>query len=116
MDEAEHLSDRIVVIAGGRIAAEGTAADLASQVKLQTRISWDPAEVPVEALPEGLRTNVAHGEQLSIETDDVTAVVHALSSWAVDKGSPLDSLAVVRPNLEDTFLRLTDGPESEDAN
>ena len=112
MDEAEHLSDRIVVIAGGRIAAEGTAADLATQVKLQTRISWDPAEVPIDALPDGLRSAVTTGEQLSIETDDVTAVVHALSSWAVDNSTSLESLAVVRPNLEDTFLRLTDSPSN----
>ncbi len=114
MDEAEHLSDRIVVIARGQIAAEGTAADLATQVKLQTRISWDPAEVPVDAVPEQLRANVQTGEALSIETDDVTAVVHALSTWAVENGASLDSLAVVRPNLEDTFLRLTDEPTSSD--
>ncbi len=113
MDEAEHLSDRIVVIADGQIAAEGTAADLATQVKLQTRISWDPAEVPAEALPEQLRAGLRSGEQLSLETDDVTQVVHALSTWAIDNGASLDSLAVVRPNLEDTFLRLTDGPGSE---
>lgn len=117
MDEAEHLSDRIVVIAGGQIAAEGTAADLATQVKLQTRISWDPAEVPLDALPAGLRPSDTSGELLSIETDDVATAVHALTTWAVDNGVSFDSLSVVRPNLEDTFLRLTDGPDtSEGAN
>jgi hypothetical protein len=70
--------------------------------------------VPVDAVPEQLRANVQTGEALSIETDDVTAVVHALSTWAVENGASLDSLAVVRPNLEDTFLRLTDEPTSSD--
>ena len=112
MDEAEQLSDRIVVIGDGRIAAEGTAADLAEQVKLRTRVTWDPAEVPVDALPEQLRAEAdlsGDPAMAGIETDDVTAVVHALTTWAVDNDARIDSLAVVRPNLEDTFLRLTDG-------
>ena len=49
---------------------------------------------------------------LGLETDDVTTVVHSLTSWAVQHGTRIDSLAVVRPNLEDTFLRLTDGPDA----
>ena len=108
MDEAEHLADRIVVISGGLIAAEGTAADLASQVKLLTRIAWDPAEVPADALPEAMRSNIAtEDDGLLIETTEVTEVVHALTSWATDNSARLDSLSVMRPNLEDTFLRLT---------
>lgn len=110
MDEAEHLADRIVVISSGLIAAEGTAADLADQVKLRTRISWDPAEVPRAALPATLADAVdTTDDGLSIETTEVTPVVHALTSWAVANDQRLDSLSVVRPNLEDTFLKLTDG-------
>ena len=108
MDEAEHLADRIVVISGGVIAAEGTAADLADQVKLLTRIAWDPAEVPADALPDLFHSGLqATTEELAIETTEVTAVVHALTGWATTNGSRIDSLSVVRPNLEDTFLRLT---------
>lgn len=110
MDEAEHLADRIVVISEGVIAAEGSAADLADQVALRTRITWDPSEVPVEALPPGLQATAATiDDELSIETTDVTEVVHALSSWAHANQARLDSLSVMRPNLEDTFLRLTAG-------
>lgn len=113
MDEAEHLADRIVVISQGLIAAEGTAADLADQVQLRTRISWDPAEVPQSALPSALAGTVTSTPGgLSIETTEVTPVVHALTSWAVDNDQRLDSLSVLRPNLEDTFLKLTDGGTS----
>lgn len=113
MDEAEHLADRIVVISDGLIAAEGTAADLADQVKLRTRISWDPAEVPHSALPPALADSVdTTGDGLTIETTEVTPVVHALTSWAVANNQRLDSLSVLRPNLEDTFLKLTDGTGS----
>ena len=109
MDEAEHLADRIVVISGGVIAAEGSAADLADQVKLHTRISWDAADAPSEAVPAPFRSLlVTSASEISIETTEVTEVVHALSSWATANNRRLDSLSVLRPNLEDTFLRLTD--------
>ncbi|MFT5268591.1 MAG: ABC-2 type transport system ATP-binding protein, partial [Acidimicrobiales bacterium] len=110
MDEAEHLADRIVVINNGLISAEGTAADLAEQVKLLTRIAWNPAEVPAEALPDLFRSELqTTTEELAIETTEVTAVVHALTGWATTNGSRIDSLSVMRPNLEDTFLRLNAG-------
>jgi ABC-2 type transport system ATP-binding protein len=108
MDEAEHLADRIVVISDGLIAAEGTAANLADQVQLRTRISWDPAHAPIDALPEQFRALASlRADRISLETSEVTAVVHALTGWAMQHGVNLESLAVMRPNLEDTFLRLT---------
>jgi len=106
MDEAESLSDRIVVISEGLIIANGTADDLASQVSSKTQISWDAAEVPRSALPPGLDV-IETDNGFSIETDDVTAVLHALTSASTTAGTNLMSLSVTRPNLEDTFLRLT---------
>lgn len=109
MDEAEHLADRIVVINSGVIAAEGTADQLADQVKLLTEVTWDPNEVPVEALPDQLRGSVTVDDNgASLETTEVTIAVHALTSWATQNAARLDSLGVRRPNLESTFLRLTD--------
>ena len=114
MDEAEHLADRIAVINGGLISAEGTAADLAEQVKLLTRIAWDSAEVPAEAIPDLFRPELQKTTgELAIETTEVTAVVHALTDWATSNGGRIDSLSVMKPNLEDTFLRLTAGGEAQ---
>lgn len=109
MDEAESLSDRIVVISDGLIIANGTADDLASQVSSKTQISWDAAEVPRSALPPGLDVTETE-DGFSIETDDVTGVLHALTTAATAAGTNLTSLSVTRPNLEDTFLRLTGDP------
>jgi len=109
MDEAESLSDRIVVISNGLIAAEGTAADLAEKVELLTVVSWDPAEVPLDAVPEKFAAAATAADGMfRVETDDVAPLVHALTGHAVSNGSTFDSLSVQRPNLEDTFLRLTD--------
>lgn len=109
MDEAEYLADRITVISAGEIVAEGSAEDLASQVDLRTRVSWQTDELSADALPSGFQGKVdVHEGVATIETDDVTSVVHALVSHAVDANRRLDSLSVTRPNLEDTFLRLTE--------
>jgi len=109
MDEAENLSDRIVVISDGLIIANGTADALADQVASKTTVRWDLAEVPLAALPERLAgaATVAN-EVASIETDEVAAVVAALANEANELGTSFTSLSVTRPNLEDTFLRLTD--------
>lgn len=108
MDEAENLSDRIVVINEGLIIANGTAGELAHQVASQTTITWRIDEVPVQALPAGLAQGVSVIEGLAtIESEDVAAVVGALAKHATAAGLALGSLQVTRPNLEDTFLRLT---------
>jgi len=113
MDEAEYLADRITVISSGEIVAEGSAEDLADQVDLRTRVKWQIDELPTETLPDKLmgKVDVVDGVA-TLETDDVTSVVHALISQAVEADRRLDSLSVTRPNLEDTFLRLT---EADDA-
>ena len=117
MDEAEQLADRIVVIAGGLIVAEGTADQLARQVGAQTRISWRP--VPGSDAPPAQLGAVAGGvvpgavaDDLVITTDDVVATLHRLTSWAVGQGIDLPELNVSRPTLEDIYLALTGDDQS----
>ena len=105
MDEAEHLADRIVVIAQGKIVARGTADDLAAQVKATTQITWSPQSDGPEA-PAALgwkRTQTG----AVIETDDVVPALAKLTSWALDAGIDLPELNVARPTLEDVYLTLT---------
>ena len=106
MDEAEHLADRIVVIAGGVIVARGTAEELARQVGAETRISWRQAEDI--AVPAGLAVS-HHGGLAVIETDAVVPTLAELTNWAMASGTDLVDLQVVRPTLEDVYLTLT-GP------
>ena len=118
MDEAQHLADRIAVIAGGRIVAEGTAGELADAVSLRTLISWDEADAPTAQLPRGLdidRSQVEGEVRLRVETSDVGAVVGALAEASRAAGTSLASLEVRPPSLEDTFLRLTsEAPDTQD--
>ncbi len=130
MDEADHLADRIVVISQGCIVADGTASELAEQVALQTKISWDAAELSPEALPGQLKDLLVPASRAEsplraaaeahttagptgpatrpvIATRDIDGVVRALLAEAVAAQTRLDSIAVVPPTLEDTYLALT---------
>ncbi len=107
MDEAEQLADRIVVIAGGRIVARGTAADLARQVGASTTIRWRaPGDAP--APPSGLGSSADGEGTHELTTDDVVPTLHALTGWALDHDVDLSDLSVNRPTLEDVYLALTD--------
>ena len=50
MDEAQHLADRVAVIAAGRIVAEGTPGTLGDRNRAEARIRY---RVPDGAVPPG---------------------------------------------------------------
>jgi len=108
MDEAEQLADRIVVIADGSIVARGTAEELADQVEATTRITWRP-DTEAPAAPAELGFRMDDLGRMTLETNDVVAALHRLTSWATEAGIELDELNVARPTLEDVYLQLTDG-------
>ena len=110
MDEAEHLADRIAVIAAGRIVATGTAKELADLVKAKPKILW--RHRPDDPAPPGNLDVVIDGDQAEIVADDVVSTTNALTSWALSEGAALDDLTIRHPTLEDVYLALTE-PESE---
>jgi len=106
MDEAEQLCDRLVVMDGGVVAAEGSPSELieryATREVLELRFtpeSRPPADAlarlvdRVEELPDRLLLYTADGEHVQAE---VARAGHR----------PLSAL-VRRSTLEDVFLRLT---------
>ncbi|XTZ18543.1 ABC transporter ATP-binding protein [Micromonospora echinospora] len=107
MDEAEQLCDRLVVMDGGRIAAEGAPRALIERYStrevVELRFAAESQEAfagklddigeRVEVLPDRVLLYVAHG-------DDAVAEVHA-------RGFTPASVLVRRSSLEDVFLHLT---------
>ena len=108
MDEAEQLCDRLVVMDRGRIAAEGSPAELIGRystrevVELRFRPEVDTAAVElrlnglvdrIETLPDRILLYAPDGE----------AVLGAVHTRGVN---PVSSL-VRRSTLEDVFLHLT---------
>jgi hypothetical protein len=50
-----------------------------------------------------------NGQEILIETDEPTRVLHELTSQALADGGELDDLQVRRPTLEEIYLELTRG-------
>jgi ABC-2 type transport system ATP-binding protein len=91
LDEAAHLADRVVVVAGGRIVAEGDPATLGGHHLATATITYRDTGAEAATV---------------IETDRPTAVLAELTGPAAAAGVELDGLTVSRPTLEDVYLSL----------
>jgi ABC-2 type transport system ATP-binding protein len=105
MDEAQHLADRVAVIADGRIVAEGAPATLGGRNATRARVSYllpDGATPPTDLggppSPEGF---------VEFAPEDLTLGLHRLTGWAMENSVSLSTLQILRPSLEDVYLQLT---------
>jgi ABC-2 type transport system ATP-binding protein len=106
MEEAQALADRVVVIAGGRIVAEGPPESIGGRASASVQIRFslpegvDPACLPVSGVTSA-------GSEVVVETSEPIRVLHELTGWALAQGRDLVGLTVSRPSLEDIYLELT---------
>ena len=115
MDEAEHLADRVAVIADGQIVAEGTPDTIAGRqhAAVEVRFALPPDTSPGD-LPESVQAALAerNGDHVLLHALSPVAVLGPLIRWAENRGIDLPDLEVRRPSLEDVYLALT-APEIE---
>ena len=109
MDEAQTLADRVIVIARGRIVAEGTPADIGGR-DLDKTVVMFAKPTSLDGVP--VSVDIA-GENCRFETEHVARDLHRLTAWAIDRGFALDALDVRKPSLEDVYLRLTADTETD---
>jgi lipooligosaccharide transport system ATP-binding protein len=107
MDEAEQLCDRLVVMDGGRIVAEGSPRALIEQWStrevLELRFATDD-HAPYAAKVDGVADRVeVLPDRLLLYTPDGEGALQEVQRRGLD---PISSL-VRRSSLEDVFLRLT---------
>jgi ABC-2 type transport system ATP-binding protein len=113
MDEAEALADQIVILAAGKVVASGTPATIGGRATSATTVSFTlpdgltPADLPADlpALPAPV--SAGHGGRVEILHEHPVPLLHALSTWALERGYPLADISVHRPTLEEIYLRLT---------
>jgi ABC-2 type transport system ATP-binding protein len=112
MDEAEELADRIAVISGGRIVAEGTPGTLGGRNSMASTIRFTlPPGTGADDLPAELRALIAGVDgRVTLTSELPLAHVGALAEWARERGIDLPDLDVRRPTLEDVYLELTEEP------
>lgn len=112
MDEAQHLADRLTILREGAIVAQGTASELSERTGGTFVRFTLPNGVAVEQVraATGAEPQVSGG-QVTLHCDgSPQQVVYRLTGWAEEQKLELEGLEVTRPNLDDVFLELTQGP------
>ncbi|MEV4869192.1 ABC transporter ATP-binding protein [Streptomyces syringium] len=84
--EAEKLADRILILAGGRIVANGSAEELSRQVSAEATVRW-----------------TRDGQPFEESTAEPTRFVRRLFE---EHGEAIGGLEVRRASLEDTYLAM----------
>jgi ABC-2 type transport system ATP-binding protein len=110
MDEAQHLADRVAVIAHGKVIAEGTPDTLGRAAGETAVVAFRlPGEMTVAQLPLPPGAEVQRGERgLVLHTASPTRDLALLLVWAAERDIELEGLTVSRPSLEDVYLQLTE--------
>ena len=109
MDEAEYLADRIAVLAGGEIVAEGTPKTLGGRNRMTATIRFTlPDRLAIRDLPAGLRplAETDRDHTICVRSESPLVHVQLLADWALAHGIDLPDLEVRRPTLEDVYLEL----------
>ena len=112
LDEADQLADRIAVLDGGRIVAEGTPDELKRLVPgghLQLRFA-DHGALRRAASALDVSTEDARDDEnlaLRVPTDGSVDALRAVLARLDAQAVPVDHLTVHTPDLDDVFLSLT---------
>ena len=102
LEEADAVADRVVVMAGGRVVADGPSAAVRSAVAGRTVRFSAPDGAAFDGVP-GVRGASRLGGTVALATTDVEATLRALLA----DGVPLADLEVRGASLEDAVLSLT---------
>ena len=116
LEEADRLADRVCVIDGGRVTAEGSPAEL----KARAGASWLRVTVAVTAplsplatalgpLAAGPARRLATGHGLELPVAPRPGLVADAAAAVAGAGIRADDITVRTPSLDDVFLTLTGG-------
>jgi ABC-2 type transport system ATP-binding protein len=111
LEEADQLADRIVVIDGGKVIAEGTPTALKSRVgddRLELTFLDDGAyDRAITALGEDVIDSNAGDLSATVAIQETGADVKKSLDMLAHAGIAVQSLTVHKPTLDDVFLSLT---------
>lgn len=109
MEEAERLSDRVFIVDGGRLVAEGTPAELTGaerQLRFRARPGLGLDEL-LAALPAGSAAKESPSGHYVVEGEVAPELLATVTAWCASHGVLAEDLRVERRTLEDVFLELT---------
>ncbi|KHK95203.1 multidrug ABC transporter ATPase [Microbacterium mangrovi] len=109
LDEADEYADRIVLMARGRIVADGTASEIKNLVSGRTvHATLAAADLSVLASLPGVDNVEVKGDRVAIRTKDSDAAARYLLTQ-----TPARDVEITAQNLESVFLALTADTESD---
>ena len=105
LTEVEARTDRILILSGGRLMAEGSLADLRRKAALPVAISVAPAQGQKAALSAALPMARANGDgrlHLDIAQSDKLAILARITGL-----SQVADIEVIPPSLEDIYSHFS---------
>ncbi|MEY9211061.1 ABC transporter ATP-binding protein [Thermobifida halotolerans] len=113
MEEAERLSDHVVIIDHGRVVADGPTADLTrggQELRFRAGAGLDVSDLAA-ALPAGCAVTEHPGGHYTVACAGPTelgpGLVATVTTWCAANAVMPEDLRVHRRTLEDVFLELT---------
>jgi ABC-2 type transport system ATP-binding protein len=112
MDEAEKLSDDLVIVDQGEVIAEGSPREIMARrgelsiVEIRVEDADEELVAAIAALPQ-VQDARRLGAEIRAEIESVTAGISAVLAAVEARGLVADDLRVHRPTLEDVFVSLT---------
>ena len=112
LEEADRLADRIAVVDGGRVVAEGTAAELKAGLGTTTVEVGLPDDVQAAAAAAALSRFAAgmpvrEGSLVRFDVSDGPKVLLAVLGELEERSLTPISVALREPSLDDVFLAIT---------
>jgi len=107
LDEADELADRVAVLDGGRIVAEGTPSELKRLVPgghIELRFATLPAAENAQQL---LSSSTLDDLTLTVPSDGSVSTLRSVLDRLNAAGIEVDDLSLHTPNLDDVFFALT---------
>jgi len=111
LEEADRLADRLAIVDQGRVVVTGTPDALkgelrgdAIHVELRSGATEETVRHAIATVP-GIRDITLDGRLLSARADDGAASVPGVLSALDRSASPVASVTVARPSLDDVYLR-----------
>ena len=123
LSEVQAVCDRVLIIAHGKLIAQGTPEELAGKLAAHGVISApavgsrDAVVAAASAVPglTGLKVTAEKGDEVSFtaSSESGTDLRAALSKAMAEAGCPVISLSSSTISLEDVFLQLTEASPEE---
>ncbi|WP_141579180.1 ATP-binding cassette domain-containing protein [Actinomadura sp. WMMA1423] len=116
LEEADELADRIGLLDGGRMIAEGTAEELKRRIPgghVLLRFA-DPSRLDAARLALGVGTPDPEALTLQVPSDGGVRVIRDVLAVLDEHSVEVDEMSVHTPDLDDVFLTLT-GKQTDQA-